>query len=285
MNLYNAAICIATASLLAGHAAAQCPSTITNPLNLISGTTWAFLTEDGQVGDATVGIFTATAEIPTRSTALAGVLSITETFNNGDTIGNRVTGTGSYQIYPDCSGGLLTFKLAANGYEYAFVFAPGGTEMYLVTANTGVGITSAGPIEGNRGTAKKLTAPPSCSAFPNPLSALAGSWAFLAQDYASAAVGIFNAQVSPSNLGVLGITATESGADGFLAVQEALTGSYQVYPDCSGGEIIFKSADVGYQYAFVFAGPSEIFMVSNGQDAPNGTYGVYRGNFGKAKKF
>jgi hypothetical protein len=310
-NAFCAAIGVLAVVVLATPAKAACPAN-TTPLNLISGTTWAFQTSD--VEDATVGIFTAQAVASNRrspASPLTGVLTITETFNNyGDSTGlieNRVTGTGSYQVYPDCSGGILVFNIADNGYQYAFVLTDGGTKMYLGSANANVPnnaifIQIGAPSDlGNHGVARLLTGPPNCSAFPNPLSALAGNWSFLTHDYLSATVGILNAQVQLSvrppitTTGVLNITETVSGQTGFPTVRQVATGQYQVYPDCSGGQLSFEEGTNSRTYAFVFAGPGEIYLVNNNSigtytgggcsDMPSITYYSVPGRYGQATKF
>ncbi|MBV9267181.1 MAG: hypothetical protein JO061_13510 [Acidobacteriaceae bacterium] len=286
MKLSCATICVLAVSCVAGQAKADCPASVTNPLNLIAGTTWAFQTNDGLAGDATVGTFTAQVSTPKGATTPQGVLTIQETFNNAGSIGRQVTGTGSYQVNSDCSSGSLLFKVGNNSYVYAFVMAPTGTHMYLASANinvpnSGLGASSAG----NRGVATLLSGPPTCNG-ANPLSTLVGTWGFLTQDYESSAVGIFKASIDPkSGLGVLTLTETSSGFGGNLVVQQIGTGQYQVYPDCSGGQINFNADAYSYQYAFVFAGPSQIYMVSDSTDSPNVTLGASRGNFGTATRF
>jgi hypothetical protein len=312
-NAFCAAIAVIAATVLATSAKAACSASLTNPLNLISGTTWAFQTSD--VLDATVGIFTAQAESSNRrspASTLTGVLTITETFNNyGDSTGvieNQVTGTGSYQIYPDCSGGILIFNIGENGYQYAFILADGGTKMYLASSNANVPNNSiffyqnGNPITdiGNHGVARLLTGPPTCSAFPNPLSALVGNWSFLTHDYVSATVGTLNAQIQTStrspgtSTGVLNITETVSGVTGFPTTRQVATGQYQVYPDCSGGQLSFEEGTSLRTYAFVFAGPGEIYLVNNNSvggyttvgcsDVPSYSYTI-PGRYGQAEKF
>ena len=174
-GLFCAAVCLLAASLTTIQVRAQCPA---NPLNLISGTSWAFVTQDGKVGDATIGVFTATAP---------GVLNITESFNNGGSIGSHVTGDGSYSINPDCSGGTLYFDIAANPYQFQFVFARGGTQMFMVVSGSLAPPTAVSA--GVRGTATMLQGAPSCSGVSNPLSLMAGNWSFINQDFSLRKLG------------------------------------------------------------------------------------------------
>jgi hypothetical protein len=111
---------------------------------------------------------------------------------------------------------------------------------------------------------------------------LAGNWSFITQDYGAASIGMFTAQPQPSSYtGYLRITQTTNGW-GFLAVDEAFDGSYQVYPDCSGGSLVFPYGGDGFEYEFVFAGPTKIYMVSSNTGFVSNTNGVFRGRYGTA---
>jgi hypothetical protein len=212
-------------------------------------------------------------------------LNITETFNNSGFVQNQVTVAGSYQISPDCSGGQLNFSGPKNSFQYAFVFMPAMTKMLLVTSNPSVPNSGEGAsVAGSRGRAAMLVAQPSCNgAIPPAL--LTGTWSFVAEDYASAAVGILNAQFgsttrAPGDItGLLSGTETTSG-EFFTQVQASVSGNYQMYSDCSGGELNFNSG-AATSYAFVFAGLNEIYMVSIA-GSQNGTGGFYRANQGVA---
>lgn len=281
MKLHTAALGVAFASVLGVHVQAACPS---NSLSVLDGTTWAFLTNDGLAGDATAGIFSANIGVAnaSRSTTPQGLLSIKETFNNAGTIENQVTGTGTYQLNSDCKSGMLIFNVEDNAYQYEFTLAKGGSLMYLASANESVPNTGLGAsAAGNRGVAKLLSGTPSCGV-SNPLNALSGTWSFLTQDYESSATGEFTPSISSSGVGQLMITSTSSGYGGNVVIGQSGSGKYQIYPDCSGGELFFQAGGNAYQYAFVWAAPNEIFMVSNSGDTPSNTNGVYRANFGTA---
>jgi len=74
-----------------------------NPLQALAGT-WTLAT-DGFVGStpySSVGLFTASVGT-NRSGGPTGVLATTDTVNFGGQITNQATGTGTYQLLPDCS--------------------------------------------------------------------------------------------------------------------------------------------------------------------------------------
>lgn len=308
------AVCLIAASLLASTAWAQCPGGLTDPLFLINGTSWAFLTQDGAMGDATVGVFTAQAvPNPRTPTSLSGVLKITETFNNRGVIQTQLTVAGAYQIYPDCSGGTLLMHTTNNSYQYSFVFAMNRTKMLLlspgsVTRNYAVTLNSIGdeyvrtsdsyvPNDGysmmsvgNRGKAVVLATAPSCVGVVNPLTLLAGNWSFQTQNSGSASIGLFSATVQPSSrtpsvtIGALNFTQTVFGVPGtptrLLMPGE---GIYTVdSSDCSGGTLSFNSGGNALVYWFVFAGPTQIFMVST---AATDAGALFRADHGQAEKF
>jgi hypothetical protein len=280
-SLSSVAMCFIAASLLTNQAKAQCPA---NPLDLIKGTTWAFLTQDGLAGDATIGIFTATdGPTPKSGGLVVGTLDIAETFNNAGQIGQGITGQGKYGINPDCSGGILYLNVFGNAYQYSFVFTQGGTRMYLLSSNTmvlnnGVGASAAG----NRGTAVKLSAAPSCSSAPNPsnpLSLLVGSWSFLSQDYESAESGQFTASID-GKLAIFNETSSGAG-EGSQGVTG--TGRFGINSDCSGGLMYFNTFDP-YQYTFIFVNPNEIFLLASSTDISSHSGGVFRGHYGIATR-
>jgi hypothetical protein len=114
----------------------QCPETIATPLELLQGT-WGFntagtglpfvpgtakahrslgVTPANNVTPAqpvaSAGTFTASMGTDPTTGALTGVLTTTTTTSrNGEIV--EETGTGSYNVFSDCSGGSLTFNLAS----------------------------------------------------------------------------------------------------------------------------------------------------------------------------
>lgn len=132
-------ICMVAALLVGPEARAQqCPAGITNPLQLLDGTTWTFSTESANFnsnGDASVGFFKPKF-VPTNSFNQQGVLTITETVNQIMTLG-RVTRlaqvSGRYIVYPDCSGGELMFMLSNQSVQYEFVFANNFSEIFMMS--------------------------------------------------------------------------------------------------------------------------------------------------------
>jgi hypothetical protein len=131
---FAAVICILAALPFAPLAQAQqCPAGLTNPLQLIDGTTWSFHLESPAFSsaNAAVGIFKASF-VPTNP--LSGVLTIRETVNqNGSQLTRLATVSGRYQIYPDCSGGELLFMLGTQPLQLEFVFGQNFSLMRLLT--------------------------------------------------------------------------------------------------------------------------------------------------------
>lgn len=121
--------------------AQQCPAGITNPLQLLDGTSWTFSTEAANFsppGDASEGYFKAKF-VPTNAFNQQGVLTIVETVNQVLTTGQvtrlaQVSGT--YSIYPNCSGGVLTFMLSNQPVQFEFVFANNFTEIYMMSESS-----------------------------------------------------------------------------------------------------------------------------------------------------
>jgi hypothetical protein len=132
-------VCMVAALLVGSEARAQqCPAGITNPLQLLDGTTWTFSTESSNfnpTGDASVGFFTAHF-VPANPASEQGVLAITETVNQIMTTGTvtRLAHvSGRYQVYPDCSGGELMFMLSNQAVQFEFVFANNFSEIFMMS--------------------------------------------------------------------------------------------------------------------------------------------------------
>jgi len=130
----------ALAALLTGtHAQAQqCPAGITNPLQLLDGTTWTFSTQSANPisnGDGSVGYFKAKF-VPSNAFNQQGVLTITETVNQIMTLGSvtrLAQVSGRYIVYPDCSGGELMFMLSNQAVQFEFVFGNNFSEIYMMS--------------------------------------------------------------------------------------------------------------------------------------------------------
>ena len=113
--------------------AQQCPAGLTNPLQLIDGTTWSFHLESPAFNseNAAVGIFKASF-VPTNP--FTGVLAITETVNqNGSQLTRLAQVSGRYIVYADCSGGELLFMLGLQPVQLEFVFGQNFSQMRLLT--------------------------------------------------------------------------------------------------------------------------------------------------------
>lgn len=277
MKIRMVVTCVIAAVIAAVPVSAQCPGTLSYPVQLISGTTWAFLLQDGLSGDAVAGYFTAQAQTSTRSPlALTGVVNVTQTANFAGVVSNT-SGVGSYTISPDCSGGTILFAGEDDtALSFAFVFAQDGKAMLLVINNVSGGNITGAENAGMRGTALLQAAPYACTGGADPLNTT--TWQFQTQDYESAAIGTFRPVA-----GTLTISVTQTG-DNKAPIQTTDTGAYTINSNCSGGQFRFDDPQTGYSYAFYYASPTELFLVSNNTSMPNVTAGVLRGNHGVAYK-
>jgi len=107
----------------------QCAAAISNPLQALVGS-WAYSTKGfvpATAAFASAGQFVAA--IGTKSGSPVGVLVITQTSSANGQITRTEMDSGTYQIFPDCSGGTLTFNLSSNPLTFDFWFANGGSEI------------------------------------------------------------------------------------------------------------------------------------------------------------
>ncbi len=253
VSIATVAVCMLAVSLMPLPAGAQCINPAL-PIQQLDGTTWAFRTSD--LADSAVGIFTAKM-VPNGSFTV-GRLSITENyFTQYDSENNQATGI--YTIDPDCSGGTLVFTGATYALSYRFVFAAGGTQMFLVATNDAVRSNLIGiPGVGDYGKAVKLPGPPTCGG-ADPLSVFAGKWSFVSHDVLTAENGFLTASVS-GNRGLLNVLVNvASGLSSLSGPGLMQQGAYTMSADCSGGTLQLKAGVTG-TFAFVFASPNEIFM-------------------------
>src|SRR5207253_319510 len=87
---------------------------------------------------------TATTGSPFKSTGRfvasisptgVGALSITETSNNNGQVARLETDVGRFQVYPDCSGGTLSFNVSSFPRQFEFVFRT-GCDISLVSTDS-----------------------------------------------------------------------------------------------------------------------------------------------------
>jgi hypothetical protein len=279
---------LAAASMLAAFisvpaAMAQCPAGLATPLSILDGTNWAFQATEDFAGEGIIGDLKFTVKPPAGTNPFfTGVLNISTTINASGNITRGIVSQGKYQVYDDCSGGEILFNVQDHSFQFEFVFLSGRTEMYFVSDSTSTRNIGGGTLFGEHGTAR--ITPAGCPAgVVDPLTLLVGNWAFHAEDFASGSVGAFNAQIK-NGLGFLTVTET-STLSGEVIRGQQFTGKYQVYGDCSGGELLFNVGRNAVQYEFVFVdGGAEIFMVSDSATPRNVGNVAFRGNSGKAKK-
>ena len=130
---------VAAVLSIASPAHAQCPSGTTDPSQLLFGT-WTFHMR-GQVGStqfAAAGQFMAS--IQSRMGIPVPTLTITQSSSDGSRL---QTFTGSFQVFPDCSGGTLTFNTADTSTrpsQFDFWFDEFFTEIRFVSTNSGIAV-------------------------------------------------------------------------------------------------------------------------------------------------
>jgi hypothetical protein len=135
------------------------------------------------------------------------------------------------------------------------------------------------------------------AAFPNPLQLIDGqTWAFQtgAGDFGPigmASIGTFKAQYVPAGAdpknpfphGVLTVNesvngSTLGGGPQSLTRLASITGRYQIYWDCSGGQLSFMLNQQAIQWEFVFAsGFTEMYMTSQSLQDNSGLTQTYKG--------
>jgi hypothetical protein len=184
-----------------------------------------------------------------------GILKIANTSSQNGLITRQELDAGRYSIYPDCSGGTLTFNLSTRPLQFDFWFV--GFDQIAFVSTTG-GFTVHGTA---------VASATSCPA--NPLDILNGTWTFSTEGFSLSAqpftsAGRFVASSSSrsgNQNGFLAITSTSS-QNGLIVSQEADAGAYQIYPDCSGGTLTFNLSTRPLQFDFWFATEKEIRFVS-----------------------
>jgi len=103
----------------------SCPSSVAaNPLALVDGQTWVFHWEGFEFAAGAVGNFTfEMVASPNSQSGFTGFLNVIETRNLEGTIFRFLNYNGRYQIYPDCTGGVLMFNSGAPAsVEFDFYF-------------------------------------------------------------------------------------------------------------------------------------------------------------------
>jgi hypothetical protein len=124
----------------------------------------------------------------------------------------------------------------------------------------------------------------------NPVYFLNGTnWAFLTHSGGAgdADIGIFTATAHPPSgnnpfyTGVLNGTQTSNNA-GAILIRAPFSGKYQVNSDCLGGTFFFNISGNAYQYAFVVASTTELYLLTVSNDTPNNGDGPTAGQRGAA---
>jgi len=209
-------------------------------------------------GAAAIGTFTAQP---------GGTLTATLTESNSGEISRRATVSGRYQVYGDCSGGEIMIMLNGFAAQLEFVWTNNFTQMLFVSDALSPRYGGNVVLTGNA-----RRAPAGCPAgLGDAVNLLNGStWSYrLSQAYyyapGDASVGTFRAFVT-GGAGFLSAIETSNTAAGLVSRQMRESGRYQVYGDCSGGEIMLMNRAPGavqLEYVFVGAGFDEMFLLND----------------------
>jgi len=116
-----------------------CPAGVTNPATQLVGT-WSYnlngfvsTRESSFAPYASAGQFIAKLET-VNGVANTPTLAITQSTTDG---ARQETATGIFTVFPDCSGGTLTFFTSSRGLQFDFWFAENFTELRLVSTTPG----------------------------------------------------------------------------------------------------------------------------------------------------
>ncbi|MBY0505097.1 MAG: hypothetical protein K2X03_14390, partial [Bryobacteraceae bacterium] len=216
-----------------------------NPLSLLSGIgAWTFNAQTPAIAGSQAEFSIAGRFVAANPGTLA--INATSLLLNGTgTPGAiRLEGdAGSFQIFPDCTGGTLTMNLSSFPMQYDFWFYNNGRSLYLVSTREGRG-ASGSAHAGVTG----------CPVGVDPLTLVSGLYSAKLQrvpNFTPEAYGLVG--LLTANAGNLGILATSNlGTDGSVARVESDRGSYQVESDCTGGTLTFNLSSRPAQYQFYF---------------------------------
>jgi hypothetical protein len=136
-SLQRVVVTCAAATLFTPLTYAQCPAGVTDPATVLFGT-WTFSMR-GYLGVgspfASAGQFNAA--LKTINGTIVTTLTITQSTSDGIRL---EVDTGSYQVFPDCSGGTLTFKTSSRPFQFDFWFDEFFTEIRFVSTNGGIAV-------------------------------------------------------------------------------------------------------------------------------------------------
>ncbi|MBY0507540.1 MAG: hypothetical protein K2X03_26740 [Bryobacteraceae bacterium] len=222
--------------------AAGCPA---NPLSLLSGiNAWTFNAQTSVKNALDADFSIAGRFVAANSGTLA--INATSLLLDGSQFPGaiRLEGdAGTFQIFPDCTGGTLTMNLSSFPMQYDFWFYNNGRSLYLVSTREGRG-ASGSAHAGVTG----------CPAGVDPLTLVSGLYSAKLQrvpNFTFETYGLVG--LLTANAGRLGILATSNlGEDGTVARVESDRGSYQVEADCTGGTLTFNLSSRPAQYQFYF---------------------------------
>ena len=267
------------------------------PADSLNNTTWAFQasTQDwlNSPSFASVGRFSVNRIADPRN-AGQQILSMTGT-QSINSNGNLIRGLSfAGKAALDGFGGTLQFGTGSEGTLWLFAFSNDCKEMYMV--NEVYLNPSAPEVKAARATAVRVDAPAACPSNPNllldSLTLAPTGWSFTTRTATWSDGGGFSSigWLNPANQlsaadprsrsAVRGILSTNVGGRGFTGRGDIVgtsgfwrnqqtNGVYQVYPDCSGGNISMMVGPFLAEHEFVFAdgADQQILLVGRVQNS------------------
>jgi hypothetical protein len=116
---------------------AKCPAGTANALTVLTGT-WTFnMNGQAPIGKSFDAAGQFTASLGTIDNSQIGFLSLTESFS---TPVSQETDSGSYQIFPNCSGGTLNLNVSNRPVAFDFWFEDSFAQIHFVSTTVNAAI-------------------------------------------------------------------------------------------------------------------------------------------------
>jgi hypothetical protein len=217
---------------------------------------------NGAIQETTPGI----AAIGTFRATGPGTITATLTTSEAGVIARRATVSGRYILYPDCAGGEIMIMLNGFAVQLEFVWSNNFNQMLFVSDTMNPRYGGNVVLTGNA-----RHAPDNCVPGVAPLDLINNTkWSFrLSQAYlyapGDASVGTFKGFISNGS-GYLTVSETTTTTTGLVTRLAPESGRYQVYGDCSGGEIMIMNRAPGavqMEFVFVGLGYDEMFLLND----------------------
>jgi len=231
------------------------------PFSTVVGTSWVFHEDGTDEEVAAVGTirFSQVAD-PNSQSGVKGVLKVTDSLDIFSYIDRFDKHDGNFTIFPDCTGGTLRLNDFGIGVEFDFYFRelngdPFGSLVGVVNTSG----NQVSTIEAE----KQGSSLASCALAPTPgvpFSTVVGtSWVFHSRSTAAPIAQVGNMsfiQVADPN--------SQSGEAGFINLIQTLNiegnitrflntvGRFEIFPDCTGGTLMFTGTNPSIEYDFYF---------------------------------